>query len=504
MSGAPKDTTGAKILVVEDSSVFREMQGLLLRQAGFAAALFENPQAALTEAAKTSFDLVVIDYELPEMNGEQFMHALRAIQPAIHVVFVSGSLTLELAVKLSQQNVAGIFHKPANPKQLLEKINETLSRGARDTAVRAGSNSPLPGARKATAALPAVEPSAGQLAYEPHYVLGGSAAFREFTHRLWKVRDFRAVLLLQGEAGSPFELFARELASISVFRDGPVMVSDAANFEPLKLLEALAPSLLSHDAGTLIVTGVEDFTAEQQKTLENLTTGRDVFLPFARRFRLVLAATGRLAERVEAGTFGETLYYKISSLALTVPTLRQMRADLKVNALHILAQHQATVDACTPTSLAPDAVAWIESQDWPGNHAELARILLLAAPHAHGKALDAAALDAALEEYLAAPAPAAPPPRSTRPPLSRVESAPVAVAVAPAPAAVAAAPVLPVVAASVVIASAPPPRPAAPVVSSRVITSCSLFRPTSNAYNFGKRLTESIAAAENLANETVA
>ncbi|HVS52696.1 MAG TPA: response regulator [Opitutaceae bacterium] len=502
MSGAAKDTTGAKILVVEDSSVFREMQGLLLRQAGFAASLFENPQAALLEAAKTKFDLVVIDYELPEMNGEQFMHALRAIQPAIHVVFVSGSLTLELAVKLSQQNVAGIFHKPANPKQLLEKINETLSRAARDTAVRTGSNSPLPGARKAPAALPATEPSAGQLAYEPHYVLGGSDNFRDFTHRLWKVRDFRAVLLLQGEAGSPFELFARELASISVFRDGPVMVSSAANFEPRKLLEVLAPSLLSHDAGTLIVTGVEDLTAEQQKTLENLTTGRDVFLPFARRFRLVLAATGRLAERVEEGTFGETLYYKISSLALTVPTLRQMRADLKVNALHILAQHQATVDACTPTALAPDAVAWIESQDWPGNYAELARLLLLAAPHAHGKALDAAALDTALEEYLAAP-----PPRASRPPIARVEPAPVAaVAVAaPAPAVAARATVASVSVAPAVAAPAPAaPRPTAPVATSRVVTSCSLFRPASNAYNFGKRLTESIAVAENAPSEAVA
>src|SRR3954468_4902349 len=148
MTPPPKDSACAQILVVEDSSVYREMQGLLLRQAGYGASLQESPQAALGVAANQKFDLVVIDYELPEMNGGQFMHALRKVQPEIAVVFVSGTLTLELAIKLSSQGVAGIFHKPVNPKTLLEKINETLSRAARDIAVRTkGSTSPVPGAR---------------------------------------------------------------------------------------------------------------------------------------------------------------------------------------------------------------------------------------------------------------------------------------------------------------------------------------------------------------------
>ncbi len=110
------------------------------------------------------------------------------------------------------------------------------------------------------------------------------------------MRDFRAVLLLQGEAGSAFEPIARDLAEISMFRDGPVMLCDAAKFETRNLIEALAPSLLSTDAGTLIITGVETFSPAQQKILENLVTSRDVFQPFARRFRLILAAAGNLSE----------------------------------------------------------------------------------------------------------------------------------------------------------------------------------------------------------------
>lgn len=453
------DAVRPQILVVEDSSVFREMQGLLLRQAGFGVWLFEHPAVALAEAARQRFDLVVIDYELPEMNGEQFMHKLRALQPQIEVVFVSGSLTLELAIKLSRQGVAGIFNKPANPKTLLEKINETLSRSARDTAVRTGSSSPLPGAPRTAAVVPAPEPRPGQLAYEPRYVFGQSGMFRDFTHRLWKVRDFRSVLLLQGEPGSPFELFARELAGISVFREGPVMACSAAEFEPRRLIEVLAPSLLSQDAGTLIVTGVESFTAAQQKTLENLTTGRDVFLPFARRFRLVLAATPRLAERVEEGAFGDTLFYKISALSLSVPSLRDLAEDIVPLSERLLQHHQSTADAGAPATLTAEAAAWLQRQDWPGNYEQLSQTLIFATRHTQGAQLDLPALEAGDRDYQA----------SIRP-----QPAPVPDAEA------AAAP-----------RTATPARPGA-----RAVETPSLFRPASQGYHFGKRLAESIALAD--------
>jgi DNA-binding NtrC family response regulator len=402
MSPSSKDAQRARILLVEDSSVFREMQVLLLGQAGFAVSGHENPNSALAAAKRQKFDLVVIDYELPEMNGHEFMHALRAIQPAIAVIFVSGSLTLELAIQLSSEGVAGIFNKPANPKTLLEKINETLFRHTRDTTVRGGSSSPLPAARRGNSnspfsATPYVppEPSADQLAYVPRYVLGESVAFREFTHRLWKVRDFRAVLLLQGETGSPFELFAQDLAEVSIFRDGPVMLCDAGQFEPRGLIEALAPSLLSHDAGTLIVTGVESFTAAQQKTLQDLLAGRDVFLPFARRFRLILAATNDLSARVDDGTFGETLFYKISALTLGLPSLREMSGDIAVNAGRVLESLRACELSHAPATLHPDAAAWLEVQHWPGNYAELANFVRRATEHASGAELTVADLEAA-------------------------------------------------------------------------------------------------------------
>lgn len=503
MSGSGKDGGRARILVVEDSSVFREMQGLLLGQAGYGVSTHENPQTALAIAAKEHFDLVVIDYELPDMNGQQFMHALRKIQPEIAVVFVSGALTLDLAIQLSSEGVAGIFNKPANPKTLLEKINETLARhSARDTAARVGSHSPLSSTRRtsstptlnaASAASP--EPSADRLAYAPRFLLGSSDRFREFTHRLWKVRDFRAVLLLQGEPGSAFEPLARELADISIFRDGPVMTCPGERFDARRLIEVLAPSLLSHDAGTLFVTGVESFTAEQQKTLENLITGRDVFLPFARRFRLVLAATPALSDRVDDGSFDETLYYKISSLSLTVPSLREMRSDIVANARRILAAHHDSGHAQAPLTFTAEAATWLEAQPWPGNYDELTQAILAAADRAEGNALSLASLSATAAAVNSAAAGsvsldqpsvvaeiATYDTEETRPPFPLKSD--LATEGSPASAAVGQR----VTTAGQLFARAAEP--------ARPLTAQSLFRAASGSYNFSQRLADSLARAE--------
>ena len=484
MADEATGSSRAHVLIVEDSSVFREMQSLLLRQAGFAVSGHEHPHTALAAAAERKFDLVVIDYELPGMNGQQFMHKLREILPDIKVIFVSGSLTLELAIQLSREGVAGIFNKPANPKILLEKINETLNRGtaARDATQSAkGSVSPLPAARRGNSSSPfavattaaSAEPAAGDLAFTPRHFLGSSDLFRELTHRLWKVRDFRAVLLLQGEPGSPFELIARDLAAISIFRDGPVMVCSAHDFSTERLLEVLAPSLLSHDAGTLVVTGVETFTPAQQKILQTLLASRDVFLPFARRFRVVLAAGANLSELADSGQFNDTLYYKISSLSINVPPLRELNGDLLANVRILLDGHAAEVKAAKPFVLTPAAASWIEAQPWPGNYGQLSRTVLAACRL--GAQIEVAALEAESVRHELAAAPAVArqtrSPFASRPPFMKPAAAPI-----PAPAA------------SVAPFSTSEPRPAGP------LTARGMFRPASNGYDFSQRLAQSLAA----------
>lgn len=169
------------------------------------------------------------------------------------------------------------------------------------------------------------------------------------------------------------------------------MICDAGEIDSRRLIEILAPCLLSTDAGTLVLTQIEKLTPTQQKTVENLVTGRDAFLPFARRFRVLACATQELSDRVDAGTFNETLYYKLSTLSVTLPALREMKEDIPANAQHILTM-TAGQDALPLTA---DAAVWLEAQPWPGNYDELALTLVRAAELAKEGAIDVAALAAA-------------------------------------------------------------------------------------------------------------
>jgi DNA-binding NtrC family response regulator len=375
----------AWVLLVDDSIVFREMLGLLLEQAGFHVSAHESPQTAYDIATVQFFDLAILEFELPVINGHELMHALREVQPKIPVIFVSGSLTLDLAIQLSREGVAGIFNKPPNPKILLEKINESLDRrSAHHTAARVGTDQPFvsrwSGAVSRNPALPL--PDTDEPTFKPRFLPGSSPAFLDFARRIRKVRDFRSVLLLQGEPGSPFEALARDLVPISIFRNGPVMVCGAAEFGTHRLTEVLAPSLLSHDAGTLIVDGVDLFNPEQQVLLDNLLSGRDVFHAFARRFRLVLSATSPLWDRVEEGTFDETLYYKITALSITVPKLSEMSSDIPAIAREILASHGADESGAKRLKFTAEAEDWLETRPWPKNYAQLRATILQAIPRA--------------------------------------------------------------------------------------------------------------------------
>jgi DNA-binding NtrC family response regulator len=412
--------------MVGGSSIAREMQSLLLQQAGCTVALFDQPHAALATAARQPFDLAVFDCALPEMTGEQFIRELQALRPGLGIILVADALTLELVVDLTRQGVAAIFQKSAPPAALLDKVNDLLQRATRE-ALRPGSRPPLEVAVRPVAASGPHTSSSENASCGGRHLVGASAAFHAFSQRLWLLRDFRTVLLLRGHTGDPFEEVARELVETSAYRGGPTIACPAIAFQPDSLIEKLAPTLLSADSGTLVVLGVEEFDEEQQRTLEHLLEGRGVFLPFARRFRVVLAATDRLAARVADGSFDEALFERIGALALDLPARCEWRATI-------------CESSCCPTGLARETTASLEAHDSPSDCAGLFRG---ETAHAGSCANRVAPRDSTMPWCI-----------DHRHALARP-----------------------------------------PLASGRVAVTRSLFRPASRAYNFGKRLSESLALA---------
>jgi transcriptional regulator of acetoin/glycerol metabolism len=165
----------------------------------------------------------------------------------------------------------------------------------------------------------------------------------------------------------------------------------------------------------------------------------------------------------DEGRFNETLYYKISSLSLSIPPLRELRGDLLANVAQLLAEHRITLNAPAPFALSAAAGNWIVAQNWPGNYAQLSRILLAAARRAGTTEIDVAALETCLRQEekpaIAAAAKAATSPATNLTPVAM------------------------------------PTNTAKATISAAVLSARSVFRPTTRAYDFGQRLANSLAMA---------
>jgi CheY-like chemotaxis protein len=120
------DPARGRVLLLEDASVFREMQSLLLQRAGFAVTVCEGPASALSEAARQPFDVAVLNSDTPGLDRPEFIQALRRHRPSLAIIFVAGALTVELTRDLTSAGVRTILQRPVNPIALLQKVDEAM------------------------------------------------------------------------------------------------------------------------------------------------------------------------------------------------------------------------------------------------------------------------------------------------------------------------------------------------------------------------------------------
>lgn len=115
-----------RLLMIEDASVFREMQSLLLRRAGYLVATCEQPHLALLEASHQPFEVAVLNSDAPGIDSPEFFAALRRHRPKIAIIFVAAALTVELTRELTRAGAAAVLQRPVNPTLLMEKIDFAL------------------------------------------------------------------------------------------------------------------------------------------------------------------------------------------------------------------------------------------------------------------------------------------------------------------------------------------------------------------------------------------
>jgi DNA-binding NtrC family response regulator len=379
----------ADILVVDDDPQVLASFTETLARGGHDVQRAASGGEAIRLAAVNAPDLAIIDWRMPGRDGVATGETLRARQPALPMLLVTGfPCEREELDRVIRAGFAGLLVKPVRPSVLLERVGEVLT-SRRAAAAGAAAHRQPPPARPAPADFEGM--------------IGESPAMRRVFDAVVRAAGADAPLLVRGETGTGKELVARALHARSPRREHPfVAVNGAAT--PLSLFEAEA---FGHERGaftdareahrgwfeqahrgTLFLDEIGEVAREAQAKLLRALETQQITRVGARRptlvdVRVVAATNVDLEQAVERGSFRADLYFRLNALSIHLPPLRERPGDLAVLIDHCWTRLRAELqrpDVC----LAAETRAALLAHDWPGNVRELEHTLRQALVNAAG------------------------------------------------------------------------------------------------------------------------
>jgi two-component system NtrC family response regulator len=363
------------VLLVDDDKNFRKVTAYALEESGYNVTTAGHGGEALEILETTRPDVILCDLNMPTVDGLTFLGKLKKRGVDIPVVVVTAYGSIESAVEAMRAGAINYVTKPINRQELRVAIDK-----AADLSQLREENRRLR------------ERVAGGRAADR--LIGSSESMARLRQTLARLAESDASVLITGESGVGKELVARAL-----HYDGPraergtfVVLNCAA--VPGDLLESL---LFGHrkgaftgatadrqgkfevaDGGTLFLDEIGDMPIGlQAKLLRALQEGEIERIgdatPLSVDVRVVSATNQPLAQRIEAGSFRQDLYYRLAVVPIQIPPLRDRLADLPALLHHFLARHGAPGAELSETTLAE-----LRRRPWPGNVRELENLVMRA------------------------------------------------------------------------------------------------------------------------------
>jgi len=358
------------VLVVDDEPGLRQSLGLLLSDAGYAVTAESDGKKALDRALAESFDLVLCDVRMPEMDGLAFLRSYRSRGGDALVIMMSAYGGEDAALAAMKEGAYDYLPKPFRPDEVVLTLRkaEERERLRHDVA----------GLRAQLATGPA-----------ERGLVAESRAMKAALDLVARVAEHSTTVLITGESGTGKEVIARAIHRASPRAARPFVGINCAAI-PESLLES---ELFGHvrgaftgatadkaglfdqaSGGTLLLDEIGELPVGlQAKLLRVLQEGeiRRVGDQKTRRVDVrVLAATARdLAAEAAVGRFREDLFYRINVVAIELPPLRERREDIVPLARHFVARLAQRFGR--PLTLSEATTLWLEQQEWKGNVREL-------------------------------------------------------------------------------------------------------------------------------------
>jgi DNA-binding NtrC family response regulator len=373
------DTAPVRILIADDQADVLNALRFLLTDEGYDVAEARSPAEALERIEATDFDLAIVDlnYTRDTTSGQEgldLLERIRAIDPTLPVLVITAWSSVAGAVEAMRRGARDYIEKPWDDERLLVTVRTQVDLRR---ALRRGQRLQEVNTRLQRGAAPAFT--------------GDSAGMREVRQTIDRVAASDAAVLITGEHGTGKEVAAAWLHALSERKSKPLVTMNAGG-----LAEGIAESeLFGHvkgaftdarvdrigcfelaDEGTLFLDEIANMPVRlQAKLLRVLQTGEVLRVGSSRlRFvnvRVLSATNADLSTEIAAGRFREDLLYRLNTVVIHLPALRERRDDIEPLAAHYLARYAARYRK--PLAGFDDSArAALLAHRWQGNVRELA------------------------------------------------------------------------------------------------------------------------------------
>jgi two-component system nitrogen regulation response regulator NtrX len=367
------------ILIVDDEDDIREIVSGILSDEGHGTRLARNSDEALGAIEARRPQLILLDIWLQgsRLDGLQLLEIIKQQHPNVPVVMISGHGNIETAVSAIKLGAYDFIEKPFKADRLIliaDRALETsrLKREVSDLRARSGTINKL---------------------------VGSSAAINNLRRVIERVGPANSRILISGPSGAGKELTARLIHEHSGRADGPFVVINAPTMTPDRMESELfgveaAPdrarqvgALEEAHGGTLYLDEVADMPLETQaKILRVLVDQNFQRVGGSARVHVdvrIISSTSRdLAEAITEGGFREDLFHRLSVVPIRAPSLSERREDIP-ELIEFFMDQISTTMGIARRRIGADAMAVLQSHDWPGNIRQLRnnveRLMILAA-----------------------------------------------------------------------------------------------------------------------------
>jgi DNA-binding NtrC family response regulator len=362
-----------RILIVDDEPLNLDLLDQELSEMGHVTERALNGSAALAKLDKVNPDLVLLDYQMPGMNGIEVLKEIRERDQNLPVIIITAYGTIERAVEAVKAGANDFITKPFDSEHLALVVKKALERAQLQSEV---------------------EFLAQELSGRYRLVAGKNALMVQTVEEARKAAASKSTVLLLGESGTGKEIFARAIHDWSDRRLKPFIAINCVGLAK----DLLESELFGHekgaftgahqlkkgkmelaDGGTVFLDEVGDIAPELQTKLLRFLQEREFERvggtdPISVDVRIIAATNRDLEQSVKNRAFREDLYHRLNVIAITLPPLRERKEDIPILANYFLQRFSAEAKK-NFSEIAASTHEKLLAYRWPGNVRELANVI---------------------------------------------------------------------------------------------------------------------------------